>query len=260
MKEPVSAARNPQTHRTSIKRIIVVFSVLLFSLILIGGSAVFLVFMRQTVRATIGYELSQTIEIERFKLESSVNAEIAIAMKMAGSPLIQEYFANPDDPELSRLAFTEIAAYRAAFSSKSAFWVNDTDRLFYSDDNAPFFVDADNPDNYWYRMTLNETAVYNFNINYNPDLQVTNLWINAPVFDRNRKLIGIIGTGINLSTFIDAIYKSYSGSVELYFFNAAGEITGSRDLRLVIDKVTINGQFGNIGANILSRAVALNER
>ena len=51
---------------------------LLFSLILVGGSTVFLISMRQTVRATIGYELSQTIEIERFKLESSVNAELLV--------------------------------------------------------------------------------------------------------------------------------------------------------------------------------------
>ena len=216
MKKIVSKGPGSQTRRTSIKRMFIVFSAALFSLILIGGSVVFVISMRQIVRVNIGHELAQAIEIERLKLESSVNGEIAIAMKMAGSPLIQEYFANPDDPELSRLAFTEIAAYRAAFSSKSVFWVNDTDRMFYSDDNAPFFVDAENPDNYWYRMTLNETEVYNFNINYNPDLQVTNLWINAPVFDRNRKPIGILGTGINLSTFIDAIYKSYSSCTDIF--------------------------------------------
>ena len=79
MSNIVSREPGLQERRTSIKRIVVVFSVLLFSLILIGGSTVFLIFMRQTVRATIGYELAQTIEIERFKLESSVNSEIAIA-------------------------------------------------------------------------------------------------------------------------------------------------------------------------------------
>ena len=63
MKEPVSTAQNPQARRTSMKRIVAVFSVLLFSLILIGGSTVFLISMRQTVRATIGYELAQTYTI-----------------------------------------------------------------------------------------------------------------------------------------------------------------------------------------------------
>jgi methyl-accepting chemotaxis protein len=210
--------------------------------------------MRHIVRSNASNDLSQTIEIERIKLEASVNAEIALVLKMAGSALIQRYFADPADLELEDAAFAEIAGYRRALASNSVFWVNDVDKGFYSDDTYAYTVDTSDPNNYWYLMTLNETEKYNFNINYNPDLQKTNLWINAPVFDSGHTPIGILGTGIDLSAFIDSIYKNYDGRAELYFFNAAGEITGARDASLVAEKHTIAEVLDETGAEIAARA------
>jgi len=220
----------------SIKRRLFIFSVTLFGLILTAGSAAFFVAMRSIIRNSVDHELARTLEIERIKLESSVSGEIELVLKMARSPLIQAYFADPANSELSKIAFTEIHAYRESFKSHSVFWVNDIDRMFYSDDNEPYWVDDANPDNYWYNMTLYKTEVYNFNINYNPDLGVTNLWINAPVFDGARKPVGMLGTGINLSKFTDAIYKGYSGAASIYFFNRLDEITGAKDTELVARK------------------------
>jgi len=236
----------------------IIFSVVLFSVIFIAGSGIFIFFMQQIIRTNKGNELTQILEIERIRLETLVNSEIAIALKMAGSPLIQSYFANPENPELKKIAFEEIAAYRKAFAANSVFWVNDKDRIFYSDDNTPYFVNAEDPDNYWYLMTLNKTEKYNFNINYNPDIKVTNLWINAPVFDSEHKAIGILGTGVNLSEFVNALYKSYSNKAELYFFNALGEITGAKNVELVAAKKHINEELNEAGFDIVIRAKNLN--
>jgi len=232
----------------------IIFSVALYLLILIAGSVIFIFFMQQIIRTNKGNELTQTLEIERIKLETSVNSEIAIALKMVGSPLIQHYFSDPENLELKKEAFEEIAAYRSAFAGNTVFWVNDKDKMFYSDDNTPYFVDTKDKNNYWYLMTLNETEKYNFNINYNPDLKVTKLWINAPVFDNKHKPIGILGTGINLSDFVNAIYKGYTSKAELYLFNAAGEITGARDIELVTSKKNINEELKEVGIDIVAHA------
>jgi len=246
--------RDPQKSRTPLMSSFIFFSVILFLIILAAGSAAFLFSMRQITRTNKGNELSQLLEIERLKLEFSVNSEISITLKMADSPLIKRYFASPDDPELEQMAFEEIAAYRRAFTANSVFWVNDTDLIFYSDDYEPYKLDPTSPDNYWYLMTLNETEVYNFNINYNPDLNVTNLWINAPVFDDSRKPLGIMGTGIELSTFINSVYRDYIGKADIYFFNAAGEITGARNVELVASKKKIDEEFSNAGISIIDNA------
>jgi len=232
----------------------VIFSIVLFLLVLVGGSGTFVLTMQQIIRINKGNELAQILEIERIKLETSINSEIAIVLKMAGSPLIQNYFSNPENSELKKMAFEEITSYRRAFAANSVFWVNDKDKMFYSDDNTPYFVDTKDPNNYWYSMTLNETERYNFNINYNPDLKVTNLWINAPVLDSKQKPIGMLGTGINLSEFVNAVYKDYTSKAKLYFFNAAGEITGAKNIEIVAAKKNINEELSEAGIDIVTHA------
>ena len=255
--ETIKSGNQPK--QPPLMRKFVVFSVALFLIILIAGGFAFILSMREIIRENKGTELSQLLEYKRLMLESSVSGEISIVLMMADSPLIKRYFTDPADPELERMAFDEINAYRNAFSSDTIFWVNDTDRLFYFNDETPYLLDAENPDNYWYYMTLFETDVYNFNINYNPDLNVTNLWINAPVFDQNRNPLGIVGTGIELTVFLDMIFEEGSntggtGRSDIYLFNAFGEITGAKDAGLVADKINIEDYLGESGEGILDKA------
>ncbi|MCL1959833.1 MAG: methyl-accepting chemotaxis protein [Spirochaetes bacterium] len=242
--------------KTSIGGKVIIFSGTLFLVLLIGGSIAFSLSMWQIRHTNVGIELSQSLEIERIKLEASVNGEIALALKMATSPLIVRHFLNPEDAFTRRMAFDEIAGYKDAFKSKSAFWASDIDKEFYFDENNHYKIDTENPDNYWYKMTLYETEKYNFNINYNPELKKIMLWINAPVFD-NGKPIGLVGTGIDLSDFVNSIFRDYKGSAKLYFFNALNEITGAQDLKLVTDKAVIDTALGATGKGILAKSKEL---
>jgi methyl-accepting chemotaxis protein len=243
-----------QKRRTSIKGRFIIYSAVLFLAIFIGGSVAFALSMWQIFHNTAGNELAQTMELERAKLETSVNGEIAIALKMAGSPLIQRHFLNPGDNELKKIAFEEIAGYRRAFKSNSAFWASNVDKEFYFAEDNHYTLDTENPDNYWYKMTLYETEKYNFNINYNQEIQRTMLWINAPVFDERHTPIGLVGTGIDLTEFVNNIYQNYKGGAELYLFNDMGEITGSKDVNLITNKTTLDKALGDTGSKILEMA------
>jgi methyl-accepting chemotaxis protein len=236
-----------------------IFSLVFFLLILAGGGTAFFISMRQIVRANVAQELSRLLETKRITLEASVNAEIAIVLKMADSPLIKEYFLNPEDSALEALAFSEIAGYRRAFAANTTFWASDVDKKFYSDDAYSYTVNPADPADYWYNMTLHETEVFNFNINYNDNLKKTMLWVNAPVFD-NRKPIGLVGTGIDLTEFIGSIYTGFdTNAISLYLFNDAGEITGARDSSLVFNKALITEHLGDSGRVVSDTAKALNE-
>jgi len=208
--------------------------------------------MRQIVDANKRTELLQIAEIQRFSLEASVNSEIAIVLEMANSSIIIEHFLNPEDQALRRIAFEEINRYTQALKSKSSFWVSDKDLVFYLGEDTHYILDPEDPDSYWYKMTMYETEIFNFNINYNPDLQVTNFWINAPVFDSDRNPIGILGTGINLTEFVDTIFRNHKGDADLYFFNNIGEITGATDMTLVANKVFLDRELPDTGPFILS--------
>jgi len=239
------------------RRRFIVFSSILFLFLFLLGSVAFIFLMGRILHDSAGHELTKIVDIERHKLGASVNSDIAITLKMATSPLIQQYFLNPNDTNAKKLAFEDIEGYRQIFSSGTLFWVNDADKVFYLNSKEAYIVDPDDPELYWYNMTLYDTERYNFNIDYDPNLKVTNIWINAPVFDSNRKPLGILGTGIYLSDFINAIYRDYSGNAELYFFNTAGEVTGARDIDYVVNKISIDKKLGKIGEEVLAEMKVL---
>jgi len=224
----------------------ILFSVVLFVTILIVGSTAFLFSMRQVIRTSKGEELIRTLELKRIELENSVNTKVIVAVKMAESPLILRHFTEPENAEVTAMALEEINSYHKTLVG-NIFWINDNDRLFYFDDLDPYIMDPDLPENYWYNMTLYDTEIYNFNINYNPDLNMINLWINAPVFDTHGNPLGMVGSGIDITAFVSAIYEKNLGNTEMYFFNSLGEITVAMDMDLVVNKEHIDNKMSEIG-------------
>jgi len=240
-------------HQTSMKRRFIIFSSAVFLLIFILGGTAFVILMRQILQNNTGQELTKTVELERLRLEASVNTEIAIVIKMAGSPLIKNYLINPENNLIKRMAIEEIDAYRKSFDGNFVFWISDKDKFLYRTESDYEHVNTNDPENYWYYMSLHETEDFNFNINTDHKTNITYLWINAPVFDNNKNPIGIVGTGINISHFINSIYSNYMESAHLYFFNEAGEITGARSVQLVRDKINIEDELDHIGTEILEK-------
>jgi len=242
----------------------IVFSVVVYLSLFAIGIFAFLFSLENIIRNNLDCELEQMLEIRQTKLEAAVGNEIALVLKTANSPLIRRYFLNPESDELKQLAFEEITSnpdfeiIHTLHTKGIFFWVNDKDRVFYSH-KEPYIIDPSLPENYWYNMTLYQTKDYNFNINYNNELKETNLWINAPVFDNYHKPIGMLGTGIRLSDFIDTIFQNNTHKTDLFLFNSSGEITGAKIVELVENKKKIYEELGVTGAEILSRAKSLKD-
>jgi signal transduction histidine kinase/CheY-like chemotaxis protein len=237
----------------SIQRKFLVFSILFFFVISIGGAAVFTFSMRRVNEDKIEQSLRLTVETMRLRLANAVNTELSLVLKMADVPMIKRHLLNPEDPELEALAIEELFAYKRNFKFNSVFWINDLDKEFYFDDGSHYTVNPDDPESYWYNMTLYETETYNFNINYNPDMQRTNLWINAPVFEDGRP-IGMLGTGIDLTEFVNSVYIDLEPGIELYLFNALNEITVAHDPSLAFEKKSIVDHLGEAGKTIVEAA------
>ncbi|MDR1812866.1 MAG: response regulator [Candidatus Fibromonas sp.] len=239
----------------------IVFSIVLFLIILIAGSTAFIFSMQQIIKMNKDHELSRILETKRIELEASVNGEIAVILRLANSPLIKHYFAAPDSQELKKNAFEEITSYRKALRGRSLFWINDIDKMFHYDNGDPYLINPEAPVNYWYNMTLYNTNVYNFSINYNPKMKETKLWINAPVLHTDwYNPLGMVGIGIDISSFINAVYKDAADGTDLYFVNNLGEITGAKDIELVMKKQKIDEEIADIADSIFARIKTLKPR
>jgi len=234
----------------------IIFSVILFMTLLIGGGVAFFFSIQQISRDSKGVELSQQLEIQRIHLEIKVNTEISLVLNMANSPIIKYYLSNPYYYHAREEALEELKHYRSSFSSNSVFWVSDFNRMFYMDEHEPYHIDVEDPNEYWYLMTLNETDDYNFNINFNPHLGITRIWINAPVFF-NDEPVGIVGTSIDLSSLIDSIYEEIDGKYIFYLINSEGEITGALDKNLIADKKKIEDEPHLRGHEVVDKAIGL---
>jgi len=248
-----------------VNKTFLVFSCILFLIIALAAIAAYSISTHQINLSFIEQQLSIASETMRLRLATTVNSELTLVMKMADTPIVQQYFMDPSDPILKAQAHKEFDIYQKHFNNKMVFWVNDIDKIFYSTGNAPYIVNPDDPVSYWYNLTLYQTEKFNININYNPDLDQINLWVNVPVFNEtetDRKPIGMLGTGINLtdfSNFVASSYLEFDKNITLYMFNKYDEITSAVDYELVENKVRLDEVLGETGKELIKIAHGLSE-
>ena len=251
--------------KTFVNKTFLVFSCILFLIIALSAIAAYTISAHQLNLSFIKQQLSISSETMRLRLATSVNSELALVLKMADTPIIRQHFMNPYDPVLKNQAYTELELYEEHFENKIVFWVSDVDKVFYTTGNAPYIINPDDPASYWYNLTLYETEKFNFNINYNPDLDQINLWVNVPVFAEahdNKHPIGMLGIGINLtdfSNFVATSYREFDKNITPYMFNKYNEITSAMDYNLVENKVHLENLLGETGKELIRVARGLSD-
>ncbi|MCL2230109.1 MAG: ATP-binding protein [Treponema sp.] len=249
-----------KTSRLPVKKTFLLFSGIFFLVISLTAIAIFTISTRQANQSHIEQQLVFASETMRLRLATSVNSELSLALNLADSPFVRDYFKNPSDQNLELLARKEFDLYERHFKQGVVFWINDIDKIFYSTGNEPYVLHADDPESYWYNLTLYNTEQYNFNINYNPNVQRIYLWVNAPVFDDDKKPLGMLGTAIDLTSFSNFIanaYREFEINITAYTFNNLFEITSARDLELVNNKVRLDEYFPESGEQIIETAAML---
>ncbi|MBR5645800.1 MAG: methyl-accepting chemotaxis protein [Treponema sp.] len=214
-----------------------------FIILIAADLLIVAVIARKSFASQIRDEMNLNSQLRTQEFVSSMNEQLTLVRQMVKTPSIIAYMKNPDDEELQAIAFDNFRAFQNSFLSKSIFWVSDTDHRFWSDMAYSYVVNPDNPDEYWYNMTLKETEEYNFNINYNDSLKKTMLWVNAVVRDSKGTPVGVAGTGVPIQDFVDSMYEGLDKKFTMYLFNDADEVTGSFDSSIIKDKPSIYSIF-----------------
>jgi diguanylate cyclase (GGDEF)-like protein len=250
---PVSPKRQIFTRRR-----LFFFSSALFLLVLALGSAAFVVLMKRIRYENAGNELMQTVKIERLEVEAYLNGEIAAVLKSADSSLVRRYFLNPEDGELRNTALEEIAGYRRAFAGNNTFHTSGAGGKYYGGEYV-LALEAMEESPQRHNSIFDNPVSFSLTVNFDAGLKSFMLRIDAPVFDDDRNPIGVVGSGVNLSEFISAVCQNYDGEAELYFFNAAGEITWAKDAGAAAEKINILSGLGQSGGGIFAGAKKLKE-
>lgn len=228
---------------TKIKIAFVVFMVASFVFIAMHASSEF--------HKVTNEQLESIGDLKKLEFEAGFNSEVAMALQLAKSPVVIKHFEDPSDQEVKELAWAEFAAFKDSFLGKSIFWLSVAEKDFYSDMEFSYHVDPNNPDDYWYNLTIFETETYNFNINYNAIMDKTMLWLNVPVRNERQAVVGMVGTGIPFTDFINIMYGTLDKNTELYFFNKQLELTGTNGDENLADKIPITSILPELEATDL---------
>jgi diguanylate cyclase (GGDEF)-like protein len=166
--------------------------------------------------------------------------EVSLAETLAGSQAIRDWALDEDDEDLRRRGIAELEHFRQSFADRSYFFVIDRSGNYYFNDAANAYagdqrryaVDENNPRDAWYFSTKALGAGCHLNVDNDANLRVTKVWMNC-VIREGRNVLGVLGTGIDLSDFIQEVVNVPQVGVTSMFVDRQGQVQAHRDENLV---------------------------
>ncbi|MEQ1951745.1 diguanylate cyclase [Mesorhizobium sp. CN2-181] len=177
--------------------------------------------------------------------------EVALAETLSRSPAILAWTADENDPEKRARGIAEMEHFRLAFRDRSYFlaiggsgnyYFNDAKNSF-AGSQLRYALEADNPRDGWYYKTAALGAGCQLNVDNDDNLKVTKVWINCVIREDGRTL-GILGTGIDLTSFIQEVVNTHQAGVDTMFVDRFGAVQAVRDASK-IDFHSLTKEAGN---------------
>lgn len=202
--------------------------------------------------ALVGYEALQgvqnrfgdayarnVVQLNRERLFAPVTRELALAQRLAESQLTLAWLNDEQNPQKRALFFREAAGYQGAFSDHAYFAVSAHSNGYYANSadqpfsDAPhYYLNAETERDEWFYTVLNSSQPYHLNVDYSVVSQDIKVWFNIAVHDGDRR-IGVVGSGISLSAFIDDFIRVDKVGVESMVLDSSGAILVHPDASLI---------------------------
>ncbi|MBT3790296.1 MAG: HAMP domain-containing protein [Alphaproteobacteria bacterium] len=183
---------------------------------------------------------TQQIHYDRGRTMQPLLQEIVLARKLARSPAVIAWAADEEDPIKAQRGLAELESFREIFKDGSYFFaIHNSGHYFFNDaangyagKQLRYTLLPDQDKDAWYYATVKNPVECQLNVNNDSELQVTKIWINCLVKD-NGKVVGVIGTGIELTKFIRAVLDAHQDGVWNMFIDGNGAIQAHPDVNQI---------------------------
>jgi phosphoserine phosphatase RsbU/P len=189
-----------------------------------------------SIRSHLGTAFTRNFTLlNRERILAPVTRELALSLRLAKSQVMRQWILDEGNPEKKALAFREAESFRRDFTDKSYFLVSAVSNHYFFNDTRSAYSEApryqlktDDPHDAWFFNTMKNGA--DFNINVDPDvrLNLTKVWFNVLMKDGERA-IGLAGTGLDLSTFVQDFARTKEAGVTPMIVDANGAIQAHPD-------------------------------
>ncbi|MEX0958876.1 MAG: diguanylate cyclase [Burkholderiales bacterium] len=214
-----------------------------FLMIFLGGAAtaygVIASFNQDIVRTLSSWFAEKSVLYEKSKVLQLMLREVVLSQKMASSPVLKAWVRNENDPAARARAMAELADFRDFFRSRSYFFAIAESGNYYFDDGSGgdvsrprYTLSPTIPKDGWFYATLSQVDDYQLNVDTDRVLQVTKVWVNT-VLKHEGKSLAVIGTGVDLSDFIESVLNSAVPGVTNILFDANGAIQAHPDISVI---------------------------
>lgn len=188
------------------------------------------------VQAYFGEAYARNLtELNRQRIRAPVLQDLMLARRLADSVLLREWLLDESDPEKRGRFFQEAGGYAEDFRSGAYFVASALSRRYYFNESDASFseqprytLDPGSEDDEWFFNLVR--TIGNHNINVNPDIQLetTRVWLNVPTRHQG-EVIGLTGTGVDLTDFIGEFVRSDEPGVTPMIVDADGAIQAHPD-------------------------------
>jgi diguanylate cyclase (GGDEF)-like protein len=175
------------------------------------------------------------VRYDSARLLQSLEREIGLARQMADSSTLLQWAQAPDNPALETAAIRQMESFRANFRDNSYFvalrenghyYFNNTANEF-AGDQFRYVLNPQDPDDAWFYQLIEEGRDFHLNVNPDTELGVTKLWIDVLMRGPEGGILGMVGTGLDLDSFlqdivdinqegITTLFVDYNGAIQLY--------------------------------------------
>ncbi|MGV8955013.1 MAG: diguanylate cyclase [Cypionkella sp.] len=219
-----------------------------FAAVAVPGYAAFNWIVNSTMVQLGTLFAEKQILYDRYRGLQSLTREVSLSETLAGSQAIRDWALDEADPQKRSRAIAELEHYRKSFADRSYFFVVDSSGHYYFNDAAnshagnqlAYTIDPASPDDGWYFRTRALGEGCHLNVDNSPQLRLTKVWINC-VIREGRKVLGILGSGLDLSAFIREVVNVPQVGVTSMFIDGRGAIQAHRDQSLVDDQSVNDG-------------------
>jgi serine phosphatase RsbU (regulator of sigma subunit)/HAMP domain-containing protein len=210
--------------------------------VVIGAASLFGFFsVAENIIAHLGAGYAtQYANQQRGRIIAKIERELVLTQKLVASPLLRKWTNDEFNPALKSAAIDELESFRSLFADHSYFFVIAASRDYYTNNSKNefggqefrFVLKPDDPTMAWYFATMEHVDDFDLHVDYDTQLDVTKIWINA-IVKQDGKKIGMGGTGLDLSDFLKSIVHTSDTGVENVLIDADGFVEGHSDRSLM---------------------------
>lgn len=186
---------------------------------------------------------------QKERLKGAIERELGLSRAMASSETIQQWALRENAAEARKRGLVEIENFRRLLRSGSWFAVFERTKNYYYNDGSQEYagtkplktLEEGLAKDAWYFVTLGGEKDFTLNVDYDKEVGKTNLWINI-VMQRAGHPIGILGTGLDITEFVQDFVVTDQSNVQSFILNEDGSIFVSKDKRRMNMRILAKGE------------------